>query len=235
MKTISVVSIIGEEEEFVEACVRSAMRIADEIILVYDPKARDATKDIITELARFDDRIKIIMHKWVEGSDQKHYAMKQATKDWILFLDSDEILDDEAPTIIKETIENNKDFDAFAIKGHHYIYNLGLEDASLPEHYWVGRLVKNTDNLSFKKGQQHAILEGYKKQGQINKTCVHHYGYCKNVQRVMNMFLENMMKRQLHSPEFLVQWKNSHIMGTYPVKPCTVDQHPRLIREKFQV
>ena len=235
MVTISTVTIIGEEEEFAEQCVRSAMRIADEIIIVYDPKARDATKEIITELARFDERIKIYMNKWVEGSNQKQFAMMKATKEWILFLDGDEVLDDEAPAIIKETLEKNTDFDSFRLKGHHYISSLGSEDASVPEHYWEGRLVKNTNSLSFALGKQHAILQGYSKIGSIDKTIIHHYGYCKNIQRIMNMYIENMRKLQIHTPEFLHQWKNSHVLGSYPVKPCTIDQHPRLIREKFMI
>jgi len=240
METISVVTIVGEEQEYIECCVRSALRIADEVILVLDSKSRDGTKEIITSLMLMDERIKVYMRIWTQGSDQKHFAMKQATKDWILFLDGDEVLSDEAPTLIRKALENNtEEFDSFKLRGHHFSpQGISWEDASVPEHYWEGRFIKNTPDLFFERGKQHALLQGYKKVGTISETVVLHYGYCKNLQRIMDRFNENMFgpsKLQIHNPDFLMQWKNSHILGTYPWKPCSIDIHPRIIREKFGV
>lgn len=86
MPMISAVIITFNEEKYIEQCIRSVAKIADEVLVV-DSYSTDKTKEISQQLgARF------IQHPFNGYSDQKNYAIKQATYDHILSLDADEVL-----------------------------------------------------------------------------------------------------------------------------------------------
>jgi glycosyltransferase involved in cell wall biosynthesis len=84
-RTVSVSAIVVcyNEEERIEACLES-LRWCDEIIVV-DSFSTDRTPEICR---RYTERF--IQREWAGYRDQKAYAHSQATKDWVLLVDSDE-------------------------------------------------------------------------------------------------------------------------------------------------
>ncbi len=90
MNTISLCMIVKNEEETLERCLNCVKDICDEIIIV-DTGSTDKTKEIA---AKFTD--KIYDYPWnYDFAAARNFAFRQATKDYILWLDADDILLEE--------------------------------------------------------------------------------------------------------------------------------------------
>lgn len=97
MARLSVTVITCNEAENIGACLQS-VAWADEIIVV-DSHSSDGTVDIAR---RFTDTV--IRRPWPGHVRQKQFALEQATGDWVLSLDADERLSDEAGREIRQQV-----------------------------------------------------------------------------------------------------------------------------------
>lgn len=93
---ISALLITFNEEENIEGVLQN-LSFADEIIVV-DSYSTDRT----AALAKKHPKVTFIERKFVNYTDQKSYALSQATYDWVLFLDADERM---TPELKKEVLE----------------------------------------------------------------------------------------------------------------------------------
>ena len=94
--TISAVIITLNEEENIARCLDSLRDVADEIIVV-DSFSTDGTEEICrSKNARF------IQHSFEGYIEQKHFAITQATHNYVLSLDADEYLSEELKQSILE-------------------------------------------------------------------------------------------------------------------------------------
>jgi len=97
---LSVVIITLNEEKNIGKCLDAAWQVADEIIVV-DSFSTDRTKQICEEKEalfvenRFDGHI-----------EQKNFAIDQASFDYVLSLDADEVLSNELVSSIRKTKQN---------------------------------------------------------------------------------------------------------------------------------
>ncbi|MBL7886217.1 MAG: glycosyltransferase family 2 protein [Flavobacterium sp.] len=110
---ITALAITYNEEDNVKRYVES-LSFADEIIFV-DSQSKDKTITIAEELG-----VKVIQRKFDDFSNQRNFAIEQATNEWILFFDLDEIISPELEKEIIKTLENPKDKVAFYIKRNFY-------------------------------------------------------------------------------------------------------------------
>ncbi len=99
---LSVCYIIFNGERIIEKSIRSVYDIADEIIIV-DSFSTDKTEEICTGFPK----VKFIKKKFEGFGDQKNYTLAQASGEWILFLDSDEVPDAEAVQAIKDILKSS--------------------------------------------------------------------------------------------------------------------------------
>jgi len=86
LHSLSAVIITYNEEEKVENALRSLKGVVDEIVIV-DSGSADKTEEICL---RYTDRF--MHHDWSGYRNQKQFATDQASFDWVLSLDSDEVL-----------------------------------------------------------------------------------------------------------------------------------------------
>jgi glycosyltransferase involved in cell wall biosynthesis len=93
---ISAVIICKNEEHIIEKTLRSAQQVAAEVLL-YDTGSTDATLSIARKLG-----IRIIESEWEGYGKSKQKAIAAAQYDWILNIDSDEVLDDVLIQSIKQ-------------------------------------------------------------------------------------------------------------------------------------
>src|SRR3989338_2535121 len=101
-QTISLCMITKNEEKYLEQCLNSVKAFVDEVVIV-DTGSIDKTKEIAK---RFN--AKIYDFKWVDDfSAARNESLKYATKDWILVLDADEVLEEKDCLKIKELIKND--------------------------------------------------------------------------------------------------------------------------------
>ena len=110
MKTkISAIIITFNEEKNIERCLDSLVGVVDEI-LVIDSFSTDKTKEICKEKG-----VTFITHKFDGHIQQKNWAKDQASFDYVLSLDADEVLSDE---LKKSILEVKKD-----LKNDGYFFN----------------------------------------------------------------------------------------------------------------
>ena len=96
MKKISAILITHNEEEKIEQALKRLRSVSDEIIVV-DSHSTDSTIEICHQ---YTDRV--IEKSWEGYRAQKQFATEQATHDWILSLDADEMLSAELKREILE-------------------------------------------------------------------------------------------------------------------------------------
>lgn len=150
MTTISLCMIVKNEEKVLERCLNCVKDIVDEIIIV-DTGSEDQTKEIAK---KFTD--KVYDFEWIDDfSAARNYAFQQATMDYILWLDADDVLmeeDQEKLKKLKETL--TQDVDAVSM-----LYHIAFDQYNNPTFSFRRyRLVKRSRNFVW-KGAVHEYLE----------------------------------------------------------------------------
>lgn len=117
MVTISLCMIVKNEAQTIARCLRSVQDLVDEIVIV-DTGSTDETKDVCR---RFTERI--YDFQWIDDfSAARNYAFAQATKDFILWLDADDVLSEADRQKFKQLRKTLKpDMDAVSM-----VYQLGF-------------------------------------------------------------------------------------------------------------
>ncbi|HET8736014.1 MAG TPA: glycosyltransferase family 2 protein [Pricia sp.] len=104
---ISAVIITYNEMGYIERCIDS-VSFADEIVVV-DSYSSDGTYEYL--LAH--PRVKAIQHPFQDFTKQKTFAMKQASNDWLLFLDADEVVPATLRQEILDVVQSSPTHAAF--------------------------------------------------------------------------------------------------------------------------
>jgi glycosyltransferase involved in cell wall biosynthesis len=88
--SISLCMIVNNEEDSIDRCLSSVQDIVDEIIIV-DTGSTDRTKEIVCKYTH-----QIFEFEWLDDfAAARNFAFSCATKDYILWLDADDVLKDE--------------------------------------------------------------------------------------------------------------------------------------------
>ncbi len=150
MITISLCMIVKNEEDVIERCLKSVKDIADEIIIV-DTGSNDTTKEICR---KFTD--KIYNFRWNNSfSSARNYSFSKATKEYILWLDADDVIleeDIEKFKNLKYYLENTVDIVMMK-------YNVGFDNnGNVTLSYYRERLLKRSSRFKWKE-PVHEYLE----------------------------------------------------------------------------
>lgn len=117
---ITALAITLNEEENVKRYVDS-LSFADEIIFI-DSQSDDQTVTIAEQLG-----VKVIQRKFDNFSSQRNFAIEQASNDWIVFFDLDEMISKEIATEIISTVSNPQEMVAFFVKRNFFLFNKHLK------------------------------------------------------------------------------------------------------------
>ena len=101
MIKLSVVIITLNEEKNIARCLESVKKVADEILVV-DSLSTDKTKDICERY-----NVRFVEQKFLGYVEQKNFALKLATNEYVLSLDADEALDEK---LIQEILKLKSNF-----------------------------------------------------------------------------------------------------------------------------
>ena len=104
---ITALIITFNEIGYIENCLKS-VDFADEIIVV-DSYSTDGTYEYLLN----HPRVKVLQHPFENFTLQKSYALQQASNDWILFLDADEVVPEPLKEEIVETVNSDTPHVAF--------------------------------------------------------------------------------------------------------------------------
>lgn len=98
--TVSAIVVCFNEERNIGACLES-LSWCDEIVVV-DSFSTDRTVEICHQYTE-----RVIQRKWAGYRDQKAFAHSQATKDWVLLVDSDERVTPKLSEEVKEALSSH--------------------------------------------------------------------------------------------------------------------------------
>ena len=92
---------------YIEQCLDS-VSFADEIVVV-DSYSTDGTFEYLEQ----HPKVRVVQHPFENFTAQKSFALNQASNDWVLFIDADEVVSKKLETEILETINNPKACEAY--------------------------------------------------------------------------------------------------------------------------
>ncbi|WP_394749836.1 glycosyltransferase family 2 protein [Spongiimicrobium salis] len=104
---ISALIITYNEIGYIERCIAS-LAFADEIIVV-DSYSTDGTYEYVSQL----ENVSVIQNPFDNFTSQKSFALKQASHDWILFLDADEVIPETLKSEILATVHQDSPHAAY--------------------------------------------------------------------------------------------------------------------------
>ncbi|RKR12283.1 glycosyltransferase involved in cell wall biosynthesis [Maribacter vaceletii] len=107
IEKLSALIITYNEIGYIQKCIES-VSFADEIIVV-DSYSTDGTYEFLVE----HPKVKVIQHPFSNFTSQKAFTLKQATNDWVLFLDADEVVSKKLETEITSTINSDNTKEAY--------------------------------------------------------------------------------------------------------------------------
>lgn len=102
---LSVAIITYNEERIIEKNLQAIDALADEIVVV-DSFSTDKTREICEKYSK----VKFIQKKFEGFGQQKNFAIDNCSGSWILFLDADEIPDEDAMKSIKKVLHSHHPF-----------------------------------------------------------------------------------------------------------------------------
>jgi hypothetical protein len=115
MTKISGIVITKNAEEVVADCLDS-LSFCEEIIVV-DNKSEDRTRGIAEKMGAI-----VIEHSSDDFSDMRNTGMKEASGEWLLYVDADERITPELAENIKKCVSSNENEIAFEIKRKNFYF-----------------------------------------------------------------------------------------------------------------
>jgi tetratricopeptide (TPR) repeat protein len=186
--TLSLCMIVKNEEPHLAKCLMSVKPVVDEMIVV-DTGSSDRSKDIAAALGA-----RVFDYPWTNDfSDARNYSLAQASGDWILVLDADEVISrlDHDP-LRKITRKRPAKHRAYILITRNYTNNPGSrgwaanEGRYIEEEAGAGwvpspkvRLFVNDQRIRFVNPVHELVEPTLAKLGIPIRTCdvpVHHYG-----------------------------------------------------------
>lgn len=125
-RKISVIIPAYNVQDMIEPAIKS-VQWADEVLVV-DSFSTDNTAKVAGKMGA-----KVLKHEYVYSAKQKNWAIPHAKYDWILLLDSDEIVTEKLKNKILQLLGSDgiEDYDGFGIARKHFFFGKFLR--------WGGR------------------------------------------------------------------------------------------------
>ena len=100
---LTVVVLTKNEEKNIAAVVQNAQKVAAEVLIV-DSGSTDKTVQLANE-----NGARVVYRAWDNDfSAQRNFALQQVKTEWVLYLDADEIMNDELLVSVKSVVEQDK-------------------------------------------------------------------------------------------------------------------------------
>lgn len=162
---ISALAITLNEAEVIENFVKS-LWFADEIIIV-DSFSTDAT----VALASQHEKVKVVKRKFDNFSEQKNFAISQATNDWVVFFDPDEEITKAMADEVLKTLATPKAI-AYFVKRELYFMGKRIKYSGFQTD-WVIRIF-NKNHCSYDGNLVHETLDANGATAKLKTRLPHH-------------------------------------------------------------
>jgi glycosyltransferase involved in cell wall biosynthesis len=164
--------------EIIRATLES-IRWVDEILVV-DSHSTDNTLDICREYGA-----RIIQHEYIQSAKQKNWAIPQCANEWVLQIDTDEVLEPGLREEIEGALENPPDeVDGFRIPFKHHVLGRCVRVCGLYPEYHLRMFRRDVGRFEDKEVHAHVRVPG-----QVNTMQNHvlHYGMTSLSKQLSNL------------------------------------------------
>ncbi len=153
MNRISSITIVKNDESNIGNCIDSLKKCADEVIVLIDSSSSDRTLEIVKSISS----IKYEVVQWQGFALTKQYAISLSSNDYILWLDSDEVLSDKLIIEINSLKETKEFADAYSIPRKAIFIGKWIKHSG----WYPGRVIRlfNKNNASFNDNKVHEGLK----------------------------------------------------------------------------
>jgi (heptosyl)LPS beta-1,4-glucosyltransferase len=207
MNQISIFIICKNEERIIDSCLSQAAKLAHEIIIV-DSGSTDSTLEICK---KYTD--KIFHQDWLGFGKQKNIALEHCSNEWVLSLDSDEVLSDQLINEIKALnlpiIASTQDFslnpDSFLLARKLFIGKKEIKHGGFYPDYQLrlfrkskGKFCSSPVHESVELKDENGIFNKNRNGIQILKTPLEHYAYedLEDLERTFNKYASLSTRKQ---------------------------------------
>jgi glycosyltransferase involved in cell wall biosynthesis len=164
---ISGLVITFNEEKMIGKCIDALFKVCDEVIIV-DSFSKDRTVEIAKEKGAI-----VVKQVFLGDGPQRSHGLPFCKNDWILNLDADEFLDDDATDYILKEKYLKGDFDAFSFRVKNFLGDKLIDFAGWYPDHKVRFFNKKTANPSDSVVHQ-TIIATKEKQVAVH---ILHYGW----------------------------------------------------------
>lgn len=201
---LSLAIITYNEEENIVRLLNSLADIADEIIIV-DSFSTDKTKEICTQKY---PQIQFFEKKFNGYGEQKNHALTLCSHEWVLFLDADEVPDENLKKSIQKIVSStNTEFNVYKAKfnnhlGSHMIRFGGWGNVCR-ERLFRKKYARYSDDKVHEfliTDQKTGLLEG--KLNHYTYKSIHHH--VAKINKYSDMMAEKMFERELKIKRFKI-------------------------------
>lgn len=203
---ISGLVIAYNEEKNIGKCIDALFRICDEVIVI-DSLSADNTVKIAEEKGA-----RVISQAFLGDGPQRIHGLQYCKNDWILNLDADEILAEDAENFILSGKYKNESFDVFTFRLYNYLGGKKIDFAG----WYPDKTARffNKKTASPSKDRVHQKVSGNHKAHL--KVHIHHYAW--------DSFEQFISKKNLYSTWHAQQLydQGKRISGFKPVLNGTV-------------
>lgn len=244
--TISVIVPILNEETFVPLYLESAAAFADEIIIV-DGGSTDRSLEHISRLAKqFPIRLFTMPQTGLPYTDDwneslvRNFLIDQASGDWIMNLDVDELMDDQFRDVVPELMQRN-DVDVYQFPFVNFWKDTDtVRVNSLGDERWsndITRMWRAGKGIHYREEKHHCTLEaeGGKSiwdipRGRVNVKVYHyHYALGRRIKYNDNRRGDVNLLQNEGQPD----WNFSH--NEYQIATTAFrGRHPQVIQQYLQ-
>ena len=167
MANITATIITLNEEHNIEACIRSAQQICDEVVVV-DSQSSDATREIAQSLGA-----KVYLQPYLGDGFQKNHCLQYATNDWVFSLDADERISPALAEEIERVELGRGGVEAYMLRRKSFIGNRWIKYCG----WYPDRLSRlfNRHKTRFSAVMGHASVET-KRRAELRGEIIH-YAY----------------------------------------------------------
>lgn len=190
---LSVIIPTYNVEDLIAQAIKS-VQWADEIFVV-DSFSTDKTVKIAKKMGA-----RVVQHEYIYSAKQKNWAIPQAKYDWILLLDSDEVVTPELRKMIKKLLNSPEElekYDGFGIARKHYFFGKFLRWGGRYPLYNI-RLFRKTCRYEDRDVHAHIVLP--KERIKNIKGDILHYS-----DRTLEQFFEKFNRYSTYQANYMLK------------------------------
>ena len=179
---ISATLIALNEENNLPRAISSIKDLADETILVIDPRSTDKTKEVAEKLGA-----KVFTREFDDFANQKNFAIGQAQGNWVLSLDCDEEIPGELASEIRKAVKLDQ-YNAYLIPRRNILLGREIKHTrwSPDKHIW---LFKRKKGKWRGKVHEEVVVDGM--VGELKNAKIHYsYESVSEFLKMMNRYTD---------------------------------------------